>query len=142
MFHIVIGFVSHRKDSPSQGLYTGHDPAEVDKAVTENLPRFGVIRVYKNPAFTKRFINGAVPEEPVLTHVEALKAKAEAAAEKAAAEKAEAEAAEAKAAAEKAEAEAAEAAAAEAKAAAEKAEAEAAEKAKAKAEAKAAEKNK
>jgi hypothetical protein len=124
MFHIVIGFASHRKDSASQSLYTGHDPAEVEKAVTENLPLYGVIRVYKNPGFAKRYINGEAPVEKPITHVEALKAKAAAAAAAAAAE-----AAEAQAAAEKAATEAAEAAAAQAEAEAAQAAAQAAEKA-------------
>lgn len=62
MFHILIGFESHRKDSPGTALYTGHDPEEVKKAVAENLPKYGVIRLYKNVAWSKRWNQGDITE--------------------------------------------------------------------------------
>lgn len=64
MFHILIGFESHRKDSPGTAIYTGHDPEEVKKAVAENLPKFGVIRLYKNAAWSKRWNQGDITEAP------------------------------------------------------------------------------
>jgi hypothetical protein len=63
MFHILLGFENHRKDSASQFLYSGTDSARVKELVDENLDKFGIIRLYKNPSPSKRFFPATSPEE-------------------------------------------------------------------------------
>lgn len=71
MLHIVLGFESHRKDSTVTPLYAGQDSAAALESVESNLSKFGVVRLYKNVTWAKRWIGtagkpGDVPAEEAL----------------------------------------------------------------------------